>query len=684
MASLSRRASCGSSPQPTAASSTPDLKHRVITCLNKLADRDTLAMASAELDSIARTLAPDSFATFLICIHNTDSSTKPPVRKQCVSLLTLLSNSHGDALAPFLSKMISTVVRRLRDPDSVVRSACVDAVSAMASKITTPAFSSSFLKPLMDALVTEQDLNSQIGSALCLAGAIDSAPDPDPVQLKRSLQRLGKLAKSESFKAKAALLVLVGSIVGAGGASSQGALDWLVPCGLEFLSSEDWTVRKAAAEALGKVATVETDLAPLYKASCLNALESRRFDKVKLVRETMNQTLELWKVLLAGDSEEIPAPIQSRSSTDNGIGRCSPPSLKSSDDAGFRTPQPKKAVPTNRSPPSDTSLVTTPKKGSPSSRSDRKPDAAVFAKQDHKKPSDWKIEIATPNSLSLTVTHKDDIVRSDCRDPDSGKNDHFGNGKPETKHLLFSKNHGEKVHRFGGLKSGSRVVPFNDEENCDSDIVVGNAAEEVYENQKDAEDLSLIREQLIQIENQQSSLLNLLQRFIGSSQSGLNALESRVHGLEMALDEISYDLAISSGRIPNTESAENTCCKLPGAEFLSSKFWRRTDGRCSTSRLTSGTIPSLNAVPNIPNKNTSTESCAFDRERFQHQSRGAFTGYSVAEIQDAERVQVSNASRYDGVSPTTCTPSRNLNKSWSFAQSNFHAETHRGSFATLS
>ncbi|KAB2636394.1 microtubule-associated protein TORTIFOLIA1 [Pyrus ussuriensis x Pyrus communis] len=191
-----------------------------------------------------------------------------------------------------------------------------------------------------------------IGSALCLAGAIDSAPDPDPVQLKRSLQRLGKLAKSESFKAKAALLVLVG----AGGASSQGTLDWLVPCGVELLSSEDWTVRKAAAEALGKVATVETDLAPFYKASCLNALESRRFDKVKVVRETMNQALELWKVLLAGDSEEIPAPIQSRSSTDNGIGRCSPPSLKSSDDPGFRTPQPKKTVPTNRSPPSDASL----------------------------------------------------------------------------------------------------------------------------------------------------------------------------------------------------------------------------------------------------------------------------------------------------------------------------------------
>lgn len=132
----------------------------------------------------------------------------------------------------------------------------------------------------MDTLAVEQDSNSQIGSALCLAAAIDAAPEVEMVQLRKSLARLGKLAKSDSFKAKAALMVLIGSIVGAGGASSKGALDWLVPCVVEFLSSEDWAVRKGAAEALGKVASVETDLAPLYKVPCLNALESRRFDKV--------------------------------------------------------------------------------------------------------------------------------------------------------------------------------------------------------------------------------------------------------------------------------------------------------------------------------------------------------------------------------------------------------------------
>ncbi|KAL6189793.1 hypothetical protein ACLB2K_036195 [Fragaria x ananassa] len=676
----SRRYSLGSSPPQTRGSTTPDLKQRVIGCINKLSDRDTLAMATNELESIARNLTQDSFATFLICIHNTDASSKPPVRKRCVSLLTLMSNLHGDALAPFLSKMISTVLRRLRDPNSAVRSACVDAVAAMSAKITTQEFAISFLKPLMDTLAAEQDLNSQIGSALCLAAAIDAAPEVETAQLRRSLARLGKLAKSEGFKAKAALMVLIRSMVGAGGASSKGALDWLVPCVVEFLSSDDWAVRKGAAEALGKVATAESDLAPLYKACCLNALESRRFDKVKVVRETMNNALEMWKVF-AGDSEEVSTPIQSRSSsTDNENDRSFPTVSKSSNDAVFRIPQTKKTVPTNRSPPSNSSLVATAKKGSSQGRTERSSDTIKPSKLDHKKPSDWKIEIATPNSASLKVSHADDIVKSDFKDGESGKNENKANCMPEDKSVLFSRNRNEKAHKFGGLRSRSRVVPFDDE-NCDSDVVLSNPAEEVYESPKEAEDLNLIRAQLIQIENQQANLFDLLQRFIGNSQSGLNSLETRVHGLEMALDGISYDLALSTGRISSTESAENTCCKLPGAEFLSSKFWRRTEGRCTTPRFSSysGTHPSMNTGPD---KDTGAEPSTFNRQRFQQQSRGAHavnlttdiqgdskvqTGYFPDRTpksirQDAERVQIYNVSQNDGVSPANCIASRNLSR----------------------
>ncbi|KAJ0638220.1 putative MT-associated protein TORTIFOLIA1/SPIRAL2 [Helianthus annuus] len=51
----------------------------------------------------------------------------------------------------------------------------------------------------------------------------------------------------------------------------------------------------------------------------------------------------------------------------------------------------------------------------------------------------------------------------------------------------------------------------------------------------------------------------------------MNSLESRVNGLEKALDEMSYDLALSTGRVSSTDS----CCM--GSEFSTPNWWR-TEG----------------------------------------------------------------------------------------------------------
>ncbi|CAN0925739.1 TORTIFOLIA1-like protein 4 [Linum grandiflorum] len=560
-----------------AASPGTDLKQRVIACLNKLSDRDTLAVATAELESICRSLTHDSFSPFLNCIHNTDSSSKSPVRKQCVSLLTLLSNSHGNSLSPHLSKMVSTLARRIRDPDSAVRSACVEATTAMSSRITDPPFST-VSRPLIEMLTVEQDLNAQIGAAMCLAAAIEAAPEPGVEQLKKVLPRLGKLVKGDGFKAKAALLSVIGNIVGVGGAASKGVLDWLVPCLVDLLSCEDWAARKAAAEALGKVAVADKEAAKDHRTSCLSSLENRRFDKVKVVRETMTRTLELWKDVDGGSEQEFPSRNLSRSSSagDNGNGGYT----RSYNNVGSKTPPLRKSFPpNNRSPPSDASVVvTTTKKQSPAKSNDSNSRPAMPQKLDHRRTSGWKVEIAVP----LEKSSEDDTKIRESKVLQSGS--------PETKRVLFSNIREDKVdkaHRFGGFRSGSRVVPYNDDE--DDEAELDNPGEDQFENPKEIEDLSLIRAQLVQIENQQSNLLDLLQRFMGSSQSGINSLESRVHGLEMALDEISHDLALSSGRmVPNADLAENRCCKLPGTDFLSSKIWRRTDSPYSSPDVMSG------------------------------------------------------------------------------------------------
>lgn len=467
-----------------------------------------------------------------------------------------------------------------------------------------------------------------------MAAAIEAAPEPEVEHLRKVLPRLGKLVKGEGFKAKAALLSLIGSIVGVGGASSKGLLDWLVPCLVEFLSSEDWTARKAAAEALGKVASMEKKLAKEHKATCLTSLETRRFDKVKVVRETMNRTLELWKEV-PGISEEISVPSQSTcSSIDNAVGICISTTSKNSKDIGFKTPLSKKTVPANRSPPPDASFMTAAKKQSPAKSNDSNSKTGTSHKLSHDRHSAWKIEIATPPGKACG-----DVTGHDSGVLGSGQNVDDTNSTPETKRVLFSSILVDKRHKYDGLKSGSRVVPIQGDENCYSeDVEVSSSTEDFYENHKDYEDLSLIREQLIQIENQQSSLLDLLQRFMGSSQSGINSLETRVHGLEMAVNEISYDLAVSSGRIPRTDSVENTCCKLPGAEFLSSKLWRRTECRSSTSRFSSsGNTQSLNSVCSIPVKNASIETYNPGSQRSQRQSMGGFVVDTLADVSSVNR-----------------------------------------------
>ncbi|KFK44614.1 hypothetical protein AALP_AA1G281600 [Arabis alpina] len=546
-----------SSQSPT---TTPDLKQKVIACLNKLADRDTLSLATAELDSIAKNLTHDSFSSFLNCIHNTDSSTKSPVRKHCVSILSLMSRHHGDSLTPHLPKMVSTVIRRLRDPDSSVRSACAAATADISANITKQPFSS-VAKPLIEILIQDGDSNAQIGAALCLAAAVEAATDPESERLRKSLPKIGKLLKSDGFKAKAALLSAVGSIISAGGAGTKPVLDWLVPVLIEFLSSEDWSARKSAAEALGKVAT-EEELASEYKKVCTVALDSRRFDKVKSVRETMNRTLNQWKQVSCDLDEASLSP----SSTDDGnMGCCV--TRGSTNEVGFKSARPKKVKSIMKRSPS-----------LPVNRSN----AGTRQKENLPKRNQGNMTMLVAAAPS-SVDNKGPQLKQDHSS--NGSEEKANSGGPDIiKHTISEKSREDKVvHGFSGLRSGSRVAPCSD----DGDSVAKNGKDDVDESKKDSEELSLIHEQLALIENQQSSLLDLLQKFMGSSQSGIQSLESRVSGLEMALDEISCDLAVSNGRVPKNSSScgGDSCSKLPGTEFLSPKFWRKTEERPMQTRI---------------------------------------------------------------------------------------------------
>ncbi|CAN4086122.1 unnamed protein product [Withania somnifera] len=591
---------------------TRDLKHRVLTCLHKLSDRDTHSAAASELEAIAKTLSPETIPPFVSSISATDSSDKSPVRKQCLRLISLLSEHHGDYLSPHLSKLLTAVVRRLRDPDSAVRAGCVSACASISSHLTKPPFSS-IIKPFLEALFTEQEMNSQIGAALCLAAAIEASPDPDIACLRKSLPRFEKLLKGESFKAKAALLTLIGSLIAVGGASSQQIVRNLVPYLVEFLSSDDWAARKASAEALLRLAAVEGDALSEFKASCLKTFEAKRFDKVKAVRETMNQMLEAWKGIPDLSDNGSPLPESNSSSKEN-----------ASD--GRYPPGPKTSWAVSSSPPTDNSTAPAAQKGRPLAATEKKSGPAIFRKLDRRKP--WKVEGCAPRGSSRTIAAEDYDQKKDGIQ--LGKDGELEtHTRPGIKRTLFSKITNET--RNAVVKTGSRVVPYQDEIS-ESTVVVSNEPGDLCRNSKDSEDISLIRQQLVHIETQQSNLLELLQKFMGSSQSGMHSLETRVHGLELALDEISFDLAMSTRRISNTNSA-SMCCKLPGAEFLTSKLWKRAEGRGVTSLFSasSGTS-SAGVISNVAGEHGNGERFKLERRRYRLQSSRGFIVNPLAEI----------------------------------------------------
>ncbi|KAJ8547823.1 hypothetical protein K7X08_021059 [Anisodus acutangulus] len=562
-----------------------DLKNRVNTYLNRLSDRDTLTVATNELELIARGLNSEGFGAFLTCISSTDSSYKSPVRRQCVRLIGVLSASHGDALSPHLAKMLSTVLRRLRDPDSAIRSACVEAVSSIASEITQPPFSS-ILKPLIDAIIHEQDNNSQIGASLCLAAAIEASPDPEPAELKKMLPKLMKLVKNDSFKAKPALLSLIGSVVSVGGASSKNVLNSLVPITAELLSSEDWTVRKAAAATLGRLAVSERELLSELKAFCITSLDNRRFDKVKVVRETMNRALEWWKEVPGTSDDVLPRSVSKFSPKDCGSGACSPTPSKSSSDTATETPQPKKALRPSKSLASSSSSSITSQKNS-STRFRRTKSNVTSCKLDLRKSLDAKVKHTVSQASALEVACEEQ--KKNLRVQDSVDTVSCSSSNSEVKSTVFNRPPDEKFHRYGNSQFGSRVVPLFEDYNNNMDVPDENINEDALLSHREYGNFCSVCKQLVQIENQQSSLLDLLQGFIGSSRNGMNSLEKRVNGLEILLDEMQHDLAITTGRIPNTDFAGSTCYMPPRAEFLCPKFWRSSEGQDSNSRISFST-----------------------------------------------------------------------------------------------
>ncbi|KAK8282376.1 hypothetical protein V6Z12_D08G023000 [Gossypium hirsutum] len=554
-----------------------ELKNKVNLALNKLADRDTYQLGVDELEKTAECLTPDKISPFLSCILDTDSEQKSAVRKESVRLMATLARFHQGLILPYLSKMVASIVKRLKDPDSVVRDACHETMGVLASKLSNHEDDNNgvfvmLVKPLFEAL-GEQSKHVQSGAALCLARVIDSTHDPPVSILQRMLSRTIKLLKNPHLMAKSSVIELNRSIIQAGGATTQSLLAAAMASIQEALKNSDWTTRKAASIALGEIASSGASFLGSFRASCIRSLESCRFDKVKPVRDTVLHALQYWRSIPGPDTSE---PSEAGSYVKENFCGGDSSDITSNNDSCWKDVSGKK--------------VTT----NPAIRriplSIRKTSQNYVQDPQRCKDDDWHIEISVSekHNVSLpdlqneesegsTITKTLDRMMPDttstqdigyefvpvddkqeCSSVSNLLSDNFGSKFVTVSHDHIAVGHWQKSMGRSQRFAGEEVS--NEEDGVCSGKIRDRRSLDSAVNESSPETVSMccsrienkivgIQKQLSEIDSKQSSMMDLLQVFSTGIMDSMSMLQSKVLSLEHVVDRMVQDL-MQGGKHP--------------------------------------------------------------------------------------------------------------------------------------
>ncbi|KAI3715223.1 hypothetical protein L6452_22195 [Arctium lappa] len=538
-----------------------ELKQRVVVALNKIADRDTYEIGVEELGRTIESLTPDGVSPFLSCILDTDSEQKIAVRKECIRLMGMLATFHQDLIGPHLGKMVASIVKRLKDPDSVVREACIETMGVLASKLSTadnePEGSFVLLvRPLFEAL-GEQNKHVQCGAALCLSRLIDHTHAPPLSILQRMLTRTIKMLKSPHFMAKPAMIELNKSFIQAGGASSQSMLTAAMTGIQEALKNSDWRTRKAASEALAEIASSNGLYSGSLKSSCIRSLEMCRFDKVKPVRDTVLHALQLWRNLLGTDASELSEAGSSIKGDYSDIPNTSESTLKTK----VQHESVRKRVPL----------------------SVRKTGRSYVESPQGSKANDWHIEVSVPKTCNIYTHDEESEGSSVTKTFERTRSDITSTQDIGYEYVpMDDKQEFSSASNIGTSKFGTNLPPVTGDSHTKSELVeakgvnqqqaeeeisteeqryfsksqdrrsldstITEASSQTMDGQRaccmqTAKEMAFIRDKLLEIETKQSNLLDLLQVFATRTMDGLSMIQLKVLALEDVVDGISEDMS---------------------------------------------------------------------------------------------------------------------------------------------
>ncbi|KAL1203026.1 Microtubule-associated protein TORTIFOLIA1 [Cardamine amara subsp. amara] len=522
-----------------------ELKQKILTSISKLADRDTYQIAVEDLEKTIQSLSPETLPMFLNCLYDSCSDPKPAVKKECLHLLSYVCSLHCDSTAAHITKIIAQIVKRLKDSDSGVRDACRDTIGALSGiylkgkeeGTNTGAASSVvglFVKPLFEAM-GEQNKVVQSGAAMCMARMVESAASPPIASFQKLCPRICKLLSNSSFLAKASLLPVVSSLSQVGAIAPQ-SVESLLESIHDCLGSTDWVTRKAAAETLTALASHSSGLLKEKTDSTIIVLETCRFDKIKPVRESVTEALQLWKKISGKYVDG--APDESNGSDKNGEKRSNLGDLMKKEASDGSTLSSDSAS-QGKGGLTEKAVVMLKKKAPVLSDKDFNPE--FFQRLERRQ----SVEVVVPRRCK-----NNDEEESGLDDLNAtGSSNRFKNMHADDKQVKGRiDGNGSQAGSSGGDKAGvvnGKDTPGNHAAASNTD----NQAEGSFTSNRG--NWSAIQRQLLQLERQQTNLMNMLQEFIGGSHDSMVTLEGRVRGLERIVEDMARDLSISSGRRGN-------------------------------------------------------------------------------------------------------------------------------------
>lgn len=503
-----------------------------------------------------------------------------------------------------------------------------------------------FVKPLFEAM-NDQNKGVQAGSAMCMAMLVEGSVDPPVAAFQKLCPRICKFLNNPNFHAKAALLAVVSSLSQAQ-AIVPHSLESLLHCIHDCLGSSDWATRKAAADTLSALALNSRNIITDGAASTMTVLESCRFDKIKPVRDSISEALQLWKKI-AGNAGSSPedrktlshkfensesiVPDKSNSQNTNPNDTKGEPSVIESSNRFSPTCD---SVPKVKGRNMSEKAVGILKKRAPA-LTDKELNAEFFQKLETRGSGEFPVEVIVPRRHpNSSSSHDEEEIGQDDTNTRGGSN-RVGNCQPDDDHgsvsikrgtagVLSKQRNFNEFARGKWAEDGGTTGVLSKQRNFDEfardkwaeDGVTGKHLEtntfdvddktdfsqreisgihagfSKTEGQSDGSFMSnrgnwaAIQRQLLQLERQQTHLVNMLQDFMGGSHDSMVTLENRVRGLERVVEDMARDLSISSGRrgsnfmVGCDEPSNRPLSKYSGyADYYVPKFGRGGDGRVS-------------------------------------------------------------------------------------------------------